>query len=137
MSQHKFKTVMADGRDVMVTLGWDRPLRGHFALVEQIVADEVEQEVGKVDSSASPDDGEDFDENDGFVYSNLRDPNLIESYGLSASLGYFEKLLKGMGILVPVQIMLAVEQDAINNVGNKLVMYDSDGRVQLRYKESK
>ena len=131
MSQHRFKAKTSDGTDVVVTLGWDRPLRGHFALVEKVETAHPTPEVAPAcegpGAAADEDDGED----DGFLYSNLSDPNLFDRLGMSPELSYFEGVLSEMGIRAPEQVLRAVEDDAIHNVGNKLVEYDAAGCVMV------
>ena len=50
---------------------------------------------------------------------------------MSPELSYFEGVLSEMGIRAPEQVLRAVEDDAIHNVGNKLVEYDAAGCVMV------
>lgn len=68
MSQHILNTIMgATAAPVTVMMGWDRPLQGFFCVVEGI------------------EDGE--DEDDGYIYSNLLDEELLTLGGLASDLG--------------------------------------------------
>jgi hypothetical protein len=105
MSQHYFKASF-QGKPVTITMGWDRPLQGHFLFVE--VDDSKEEE---------------------FVYSNLYDLALRADKGLSPSLEYFRTKLTDLGLKVPERMVLEIELDAFNNVGNRHVWYDELGNI--------
>lgn len=108
MSQHQFPAVLADGTQARVTVGWDRPLQGYFMLIERsgrTKGDEV------------------------FAYSNLDDKNLLNSFGLSPDLQYFEEKAKEFGIAIPRPVQQAVQQDGEVNTGNWQVGYDAQGCV--------
>lgn len=108
MSQHQFPAALADGSKARVTVGWDRPLQGFFMLIERsgrTKGDEV------------------------FAYSNMDDKNLLNSFGLSPDLQYFEEKAKEFGIEIPRPVQQAVLQDGEVNTGNWLVGFDSKGCV--------
>ena len=106
MSQHYFETSF-QGKPATITMGWDRPLQGHFLLVE------------------TDDPGAEEE----FIYSNLFDPALLEFGGLPPSLDYFKAKLTELGLNVPEPMVREIELDAINNVGNRHVWYDQLGNI--------
>jgi hypothetical protein len=105
MSQHYFKTSY-QGQAITVLMGWDRPLQGHFLVVEK---DDVKE--------------------DAFVYSNLLDPALNGYRGLPPSLEYFKTKLSELGLTVPERMIREIEADRSANVGNRHVWYDELGNV--------
>ena len=104
MSQHVFDT-RYQGRPVTVIVGFDRPLRAFFCFVER----------------------NDDDEGDEYVYSNLEDPKLATTMGMSKSLKHFEKRLADLGITVPASMFDQSEKDRLGNVGNRFVRHTADG----------
>lgn len=123
MSQHQVDAVTKDGQSVTVTVGWDRPLGGYFAMVEK-KAVEIEHEDVAVDVA-----DEDEDEESPYVYCNLDDPELAESYGMTKDLDYFVGVLERLGIAVPAQMLEALRQDGQVNRGNLHVRYDDAGNA--------
>lgn len=103
MSQRLVKTQYR-GQPVVVRLGWDRQLYGFYCVVTV------------VDSQG-----------DDHVYSNLTDWVLLDTYGMSPDLAYFEDVLQRLGITVPAAMINAARQDALDNVGNRVVWYGEDG----------
>lgn len=103
MSQHIYRSTYG-GRPVTIYMGWDRPLQGFFLVIESEGVD-------------------------GYVYSNLDDPELVSCGGLPATLGHFTVKLNELGLVVPQNIVQQVELDATNNVGNRRVFYDAAGNV--------
>jgi hypothetical protein len=101
MSQHRYTTTAADGRQLRVLLGYDRPLGGFFFVVED---------------RAKPPGKE-------AVYSNLDDPQLSLWYGLPPYLEHFQDVAKALGVALPLDILRAVLADGANRVGNKAVDY--------------
>lgn len=97
MSQHYFTTAMPDGRPVQILAGWDRPLQGHFLVVERLGAD--------------GDEG-------GPLYSNLDDEQLDPWNGLPDSMDYFVAKLAELGLQLPPAMLHEILSDAANNVGN-------------------
>ena len=96
MSQHHFITGHA-GRPITIVIGFDRPLRGFFCFVER-------------------NDCEDRDE---FAYSNLEDPKLIGTMGMSKTLKHFEKRLADLGLSVPQSMFDESRRHRLGNVGNR------------------
>jgi hypothetical protein len=96
MSQHKFKTSVND-IPFLVLIGWDRPMQGFFLVV--------------------------YERDEKMVYSNLLDPELVDTGGYCHYLTYFEEVIEDLGICLPVEITEAVQTDAFNNMGNKTVFY--------------
>lgn len=72
-----------NGREVVVTAGWDPMLHRFWAIVEP-----------------SFDDNPDADEESGMIYSNLDDPDIPEA-SVKVSPDYFRGKLRGMDIDVP------------------------------------
>lgn len=103
MSQRLVRTRYR-GLPVVVRLGWDRQLYGFFCVVTA------------VDSQG-----------DDHVYSNLDDWALLDTCGISPDLAYFEGVLQRLGITVPAAMLAAARQDALDNVGNRVVWYGEDG----------
>lgn len=102
MSQRLVKT-QYNGQPVVVQLGWDRQLYGFYCVVTA------------VDSQS-----------DDPIYSNLTDWALMGTYGMSPDLAYFEDVLQRLGIKVPAAMLQAARDDAVNNVGNRVVWYDEE-----------
>ncbi|MCG7988409.1 MAG: hypothetical protein JAY80_13720 [Candidatus Thiodiazotropha lotti] len=100
MSVHNFSTQYGDD-EIVVTMGWDRPLRGFFMTITRI--------------DPSP-EGDTEDEEEHFLFNNLEQhithPKDINGY-------LFE--LEHRGIDVPVQMTSEVLMDGANDVGNKIV----------------
>lgn len=112
MSQHRF-TSQLNGVGITVLLGWDRPLKYFFLVIEKEM-----QAVPSGDSSELDDE----DDDDGMIYSNLCQPNAFE-----LSLEDFRTVLAEHGISVPESMFEQVEMDGRNNVGNRSVYYKADG----------
>ncbi len=99
MSQHFFKTTHK-GEAITVMMGWDKPLQGFFMVIEDKTSKE-----------------------DGFIYSNLEDPELAQVGGLAQTIEPFVNKLDELGIDVPIEMLEGVEMDGIFNVGNKQAHY--------------
>ena len=93
MSQHYFST-HHEGVETTVLMGWDRPLKGYFMVIE------------KVDDEDLP------------FWSNL---DCVESH--PDSLDPFLAVLDQLGIKLPPQMILEVLDDAVQNMGNKRVTH--------------
>lgn len=127
MSQHQVETVTKDGQGVTVTLGWDRPLGGYFALVEKKA---VKLVAGAAQTQLRSDAAEDGEGDESpYVYCNLDDPELLDSYGMSPDLDYFVGVLGQLGIAVPGTMLDEVRRDGEVNAGNRYVLYDAAGSV--------
>lgn len=100
MSQHYFQTEHAGDR-ITVLLGWDRPLRHFFMVVE------------RTDPKPGQDD---------YLYVNLDGPNAFE-----LDLDYFKTKLDELGIVVPVSMFEQVQLDERLQLGNRVVMHQADG----------
>jgi hypothetical protein len=105
MSQHSAVLQSHGGRSVKVLMGWDRPLQGFFLVVQ------------------------DADDPSEYLYSNLNDPALRRWLGLPPTIDHFLNELKMLGVTVPVAMVDQVRADAWGNVGNRHVVYDSEGRI--------
>ncbi len=125
MSQHLIEAVTKEGQSVMVTLGWDRPLGGYFAVVEK---KRIALGEGSGAFAQNDDDQGGEDENSHFVYCNLDDVELADSYGMSSDVDYFVGVLEQLGINLPATMLEAVRRDGEMNMGNMQVLYDSQGR---------
>jgi len=104
MSQHLYLSAYK-GQPVSILMGWDRPMQRFFMVIE-------------------------LEKAEGIVYSNLDDPDLGSDGGLPDSLAHFAEKLDELGLSVPALMIQQIEIDAANNVGNRRVVYDKEGRVQ-------
>ena len=123
MSQHRFETQTSTGRQVEVTIGYDRPLNGFFLVVSAAALDTAEM------ADVYDADDEDDDDGDVFIYSNLDDVALIDLGGLTLELDYFKSKLALLGIALPVTIEHELHEDRRQRVGNRFRQYDSAGQV--------
>lgn len=105
MSQHNFASTYA-GQSVNILMGWDRPLRGFFMVIEL------------TDSKKN-----------GHVYSNLADPELFSCMGMPDSLDHFTEKLDALNLTVPQAMIEQIEIDAAMNRGNRHVWYAPDGTI--------
>jgi hypothetical protein len=88
-----------DGRPIQVLMGWDRPLRGFFLVVERLDA---------------------LSENESqYLYSNLDDMTL--DCALPKELNHFLIRLASLRIVLPQNMLQAVLADQRENAGNKVV----------------
>ena len=99
MSQHRF-TTMHDNDEIVVTLGWDRPLQGFFMTIIK-----------------NPKDGKEDAEQDPVYLFNCLDQD--ESHPREISGFLFE--LAHRGIVIPQEVFNEVLSDNTNDVGNKIV----------------
>ncbi len=108
MSQHYYSTRM-DETTILITLGWDRPLRYFFMTIEN----EEKRARG---------------EEDYMIYSNLDQDNAFPTWITS-----YQEVLKSMGIELPAYIFDEVIDDAFENVGSKVVWHNPrnwlDGQI--------
>lgn len=109
MSQHRFMT-QCQGRPVAVVLGWDRPLGGHFMMIEWMDCPAESEEL--------------------FLYSNLDDPRLNDVMGFPAVLTPFLDELHRLGIEVPAEMIANVEADKQRNAGNVFKLYQTPPTTQ-------
>lgn len=116
MSQH-FYPATYQGEPVTVLIGYDRPLRGFFMVIERITPATVNTE---------PADDED-DEGDPYVYSNLSDIELIECGGLPHQVDHFLRRLQELNIPAHASVIAGIRVDQAGNVGNRYVSYDEAG----------
>ena len=94
MSQHIFKTSIAQGQRVTVTMGYDRPLHYVFCTV--------------------------ITEDDDVIYSNLDD----EDAGIhQQQVNYYRTVLLRLGLSVPEAMFREVESDQLSAVGNRVVIH--------------
>ena len=118
MSQH-FYPATYKGEPVTVLMGYDRPLRGFFMVIEK---------TGPA-SAAPTDADDDQDEADTYVYSNLSDMELIACGGLPRELDHFLQRLKELDIPAHASVIAGIQADRAGNVGNRYVSYDAAGNV--------
>ena len=111
MSRHNYSTVYRE-RKVDITLGFDRPLQEYFMTI--MYADPAEDVSG--DEEYEPP----------IVYSNLSDPDANRITDLS----YYRDKLRALDITVPETLFHEVEQDAQDQVGNRLARHFDDGRIE-------
>ena len=116
MSQH-YILCERNGYRVRVTLGYDRRLDRYFLNVEQdgIDPDEPPFPSGQILNEQS------------VFYVSLYD--LEAPYD---DMNYFREKLRSFGIVVPESFFLAVEEDAIECVGNYVVEHFADGMMRVR-----
>lgn len=115
MSQHFYPATYM-GQPVIVMMGYDRPLRGFFMVIES---------AGDSASAAPVFNHEEDD--DYYVYSNLSDFELLNCCGLPKTTDHFLKRLQEMDITAHPNVITAIKQDQVENVGNKTVYYDMAG----------
>lgn len=113
MSHHYFNTHY-NNRPVEVLLGYDRPLDHFFLTIMYVQRDAVETAENPSAEKDNP-----------TLYSDLEDAD-----GYEQSLDYYQNKLAELGIKVPDSMFREVEQDAINQVGNRIVVHDKDGRLE-------
>ena len=114
MSQHIFQK-NSGAQTVRVVLGYDRPLNYFFLTVQRLNS-----------SSAPSPFGAPSDDDDGFLYSNLSDPDA----GFRADLQYYRDRLKQLAITIPERMFDEVTADAANRVGNRVVRYLANGEMK-------
>ena len=102
MSQHYYKT-QHQGRDVVVLMGWDRPLQGYFMVIE------YSDEAGVMD--------------DEYLYDNLNDPALSCYMGLPPTADHFLGKLTSLGLSLPEQMVAGVLDDMKLNAGNAVTWH--------------
>ncbi len=105
MSQHVIETVYRK-QPVTLSIGWDRRLQGYFMTIRRLRTKNL-------------------------VYSNLNDTDLASSYGLAEDLDFFKVKLSQLRVNIPAPVFDGVGQDAQCNVGNRVVVYEEDGRIRL------
>ena len=103
MSRHYIE-LKAGERDLLVAIGYDRPLNEFFIIIEAL-------------SSR------------GHTIEQDGDPYLLTSNG--HSLGCYRQQLTELNIAVPDTLFTAVEDDAEQQVGNYVVEHFSDGRTRV------
>lgn len=88
-------------RKIEVFMGWDRPLQGFFMVLEEDGADD-------------------------YLFSNLYEPVTHPK-----TLDRFIEVLAGLGIALPDEMIAEMEQDKLDNAGNKLVQHRvEDGKYE-------
>lgn len=113
MSQHLIKATH-NGKPITILSGYDRPLRGFFLVVD----------LDEDDPAFVPSDEND---DEGMLYSNLWDPELIEFGGLPPDYEHFDKALKELGLTIPDRMREEILKDQLNNTGNRVVHYKYEG----------
>ena len=106
MSQHIYPAIYQN-RPVTVMIGYDRPLRGFFMVIET------------------------NDEMNEYVYSSLDDPALLNYIGLPATPNRFVTKLLDLGIPVHANVIEEIKADQRWKVGNRFVRYDAAGQVEI------
>lgn len=108
MSQHKMKTITADGTPCEVLIGWDRPMAGYFLVVER--------------SDCPPDASDDI----AYLFDNLRQPF---PNAHPRSLGPFLEVLGSLGIQLPEPLQHRLTMDRESQVMNQLTYWSPAGEV--------
>ena len=105
MSRHYFKTKYS-GKPVEVLMGYDRPLQGFFMVIDYL---------------------EEPEEDDGYIFSNLWQddphPKTLQPY--------LEKL-EELKISVPPEMIIEIEKDGRENMGNKNVRHSMNDGTYTR-----
>lgn len=101
MSQHRHSTKSKDGKQVIVTLGYDRPLDYVFCTVMQ--------------EGAGTTEGEDI------LYSNLSDD---EAGTDLQDVDFYRSVLDELGVSVPDSMFTEVKIDQLDRIGNRTVVYE-------------
>ena len=96
MSQHIFKTTDAQGNDVTVKMGYDRPLNFVFCTV--------------------------MNREDDVIYSNLDDDDAGTH---QQNVDYYRSVLEALGLNVPQSIFQEVAADQRGRVGNRIVTHSA------------
>jgi hypothetical protein len=115
MSQHIFKTT-CKGQKICITLGYDRPLRRFFLLVQQIESPVHGSKQRSVSARAPA-----------FRYTNLGDPHD------AGTLDYYWGVLETLGISVPAKMFIEVNRDARRQVGNRVVEHFARRKMKVLY----
>lgn len=118
MSQHLYPATH-QGEPVSVLIGYDRPLKGFFLVIERTAPSPVIADL--------PTDDE--DEEDPYLYSNLSDMGLIQWGGLPPTLDHFMLKLQELGIPALPNVIAELHADQANNTGNRTVRYDAAGII--------
>lgn len=118
MSQHLYPATH-QGEPVSVLIGYDRPLKGFFMVIEKATPAPVIAEL--------PTDAD--DEEDGYLYSNLADMELVPWFGLPPTLDHFLTKLQELDIPAFPNVIAELRADQANNTGNRTVRYDAAGAV--------
>lgn len=114
MSQHLYPATY-EGEPVSVLIGFDRPLRGFFMVIDKTTP----ASAGKASEEGDDD----------HVYSNLDDQELDPWDGLPPTMDHFLRTLKGLDIPALPNVIAEVQADQAGNVGNRTVRYDAAGNV--------
>jgi len=96
MSQHTITLKNKADTTYNILTGWDRPLQGFFLVV--FVGDD--------------------DDEDEMIYSNLNDIHLVNT-PQPPHYQYFDELLDEMGVALPSDLKIALEEDKQVNRGNQ------------------
>jgi hypothetical protein len=105
MSQHRIVTTY-QGEPVTVLMGYDRPLKYYFLVVERDVAEDRDD-----DRAGST-----------MIYSNLNERDAFKK-----DLAYYRAKLSELGIEVLTTMFEQIARDGDRNVGNRYVWYEADG----------
>lgn len=101
MSQHLLATTRQNGEEVVVMVGYDRPLDYVHCLVTNAESGET-------------------------LYSNLGDP---DAGTFQPDIRYYTAVLDSLGIQLPEVMYKQVEADAAGRAGNRFVRYAPDGSI--------
>ena len=118
MSKHCIETKAADGREVTIQIGWDKPLREFYAVAEV-----------KASASGNVCASEPESDDEAYLYSNLADMDLAPFGPKAPTLDYFVEKLKSLGVSLPDSVIVAVRKDGENNVVNRFVRYTPECHV--------
>lgn len=109
MSRHYFDC-RHGGRNIRVTLGYDRPTQEFFMQVQRRTAKGVPTL--------------------NFLYTSLADPE-----NQPKDLDYYRERLTALGVVVPVDLFEAVWEDACTHRGNAIIEHFENGTQRVIYDE--
>lgn len=97
MSQHIYKTKNAEGQNLTITLGYDRPLDFVFCTI--------------------------MSQDDAVIYSNLDDDGAGTD---QQDANYYRRILEQLGLHVPESVFREVISDQTRRMGNRVEIHGSD-----------
>jgi hypothetical protein len=106
MTQHLYPATDADGNQVEIMVGWDRPLHEVFANVFPVMPDGTPDDIPVISTMA-------------------------EGFGRGMEADELEQWLEEKGFQMPEPVYLALADDIEFNRGNIVTRYDEQGNIQL------
>jgi hypothetical protein len=106
MTQHVYPATDANGNQVEIMVGWDRPLHEVFANVFPVMTDGTPDDIPVISTMA-------------------------EGIGRGMEADELEEWLEEKGFQMPEPVYFALADDIEFNRGNVVTRYDEQGNVQL------